>query len=46
METINLSAYYDKISNIRAKILHKHREKPAEAVQKYLKDDPTVQTNT
>ena len=42
METINLSAYYNKISSIRAKILTKHREEPAELSQKYFKDDRTA----
>jgi hypothetical protein len=28
MQGIDLSAYYDKISSIRAKILTKHREEP------------------
>lgn len=39
MENIDLSAYYDKISTIRAKILTKHREEPAEAAQKYIRED-------
>lgn len=42
MESINLSAYYDKISSIRTKILSKHRDDPAEAVQKYFNDYPST----
>jgi hypothetical protein len=45
MENINLSAYYEKISSIRAKILTKHREQPSQVSQKYLKEDRSA-TNT
>lgn len=39
MENINLAAYYDKISDIRAKILSKHKEPTAGSMTKYDRDD-------
>ena len=39
MENINLSAYYDKISDIRAKILSKHKDPSGGSKSKYEREE-------
>jgi|JI9StandDraft_1071089.scaffolds.fasta_scaffold279800_1 hypothetical protein len=39
MENIDLSSYYDKLSEIRAKVLNKNRDRPNEIAMKYANEN-------